>query len=712
MKTPPFLLLAALAFWGWESHLPWEGVLAGALLEAARLAKWRWELEDVDFNRIWSLCVLVAVALFAYLFSANDQGGGFSAMWQGSAAASNVANSSSVAATSVMRWLPLIFFPFIAAQSYNLRPTVPLTAVSMVLRLRRRRGEQSLAGRYVDIAYAYFMLCLFSAGVHPNAGVYSLFLGYSYFWGQTILILWALWTLRSGRYGLKVWLGGLTLVLALGFLGGWGITELERLLQNWDAQIIARWLHSRTDPLQSITALGQVGELSLSPRIVIRVQPERLGQPPDYLREAAYWIYDSDRRVWYAGGTHNEFQDVSHAPQDDTVWPLLPAKTNLLKATITAYLDGRNRESGYPEGILPLPSGCARLEKLPAYWVKLNRTGAVLASGPGLVIFDACFGPGLTVDSAPDFGTNQLDLSLPTNDVPALDQVIAEMNLTATNDAGKLRTIQAFFEDKFKYSTWQGPEKRNQAGVTPLTRFLLTSRSGHCEYFATATTLLLRRLGIPARYAVGYYVHEPAGSGYVVRERDAHAWCLAWNRQTGSWDDFDTTPASWVSIEGGKASFLDAFSDARSWLTLQFEKLLWRQANLRQYIIWTLSPVILVLLYYIIFQRRTKRTPAPRPGAVETPVVWPGQDSAFYRLERALAARDLPRQPQETLSDWLERALTEPALAHLRPALRELLQLHYRYRFDPFGLDADGKQSLLANTDLALEKLTRMKTAA
>ncbi|MBT8330725.1 MAG: transglutaminase-like domain-containing protein, partial [Deltaproteobacteria bacterium] len=36
--------------------------------------------------------------------------------------------------------------------------------------------------------------------------------------------------------------------------------------------------------------------------------------------------------------------------------------------------------------------------------------------------------------------------------------------------------------------------------------FLTRSRSGHCEYFATATVLLLRQAGIPARYARGYSV--------------------------------------------------------------------------------------------------------------------------------------------------------------------------------------------------------------
>jgi hypothetical protein len=285
------------------------------------------------------------------------------------------------------------------------------------------------------------------------------------------------------------------------------------------------------------------------------------------------------------------------------------------------------------------------------------------------------------------------------------------MNIAGANDQEKRLAVETFFAHKFTYSTWQGLDKRGDAHASPLTRFLLTSRSGHCEYFATATVLLLRKLGIPARYAVGYYVHEPSGSGYVVRERDAHAWCLAWNRETKMWEDFDTTPASWLAIEGHNASPLDALSDAYSWLVFEFEKLRYRQANLRQYIIWTLAPVMAVLVYYIIFQRRAKARTAGKKAAAEVPVIWPGQDSAFYRLEQLLAARGLVRQPQEPLSEWLERASGEPALSGLRAPLRELLRLHYRYRFDPHGLDEGEKKSFAQNTSDILGKLTQTKPA-
>lgn len=690
MKTPPFLLLATLLFWGWQSGMLLVGAVAGVGLETARVFKGRWDLEDVDFNRIWSFCVLVVVALAGYIFTTNDEGGGLGGMFHG-AVVHNASVSSTVTTTTVLRWLPLTFFPFIAAQVYNLRPSVPLTAVSLVLRWRRRRGDHAFEGRYLDVSYPYFVGCVFSAGIHPNQATLT------YFWGQAVLILWALWVRRSQRYGLKHWATALAAVIVLGFLGQFGINQATRLAQNMEAQWLARFFGPKTDAAQSVTAMGQIGKLKLSARIVIRLEPEKVGVVPAYLREASYRTYSARGQTWYAGGSLNDFNNVPPQP-DNTSWVLLPGKAGNASVNITCYLNGRNPD-GDREGVLPLPSGCCRLENLPAITsviaLQTNKTGVVLATGSGLMIFDARYGPGATIDSLPDFSPTNLDLIVPTNEIPALQQVIAEMNATGTNDAEKRLAIETFFAGKFAYSTWQGPEKRSGTDSSPLTRFLLSSRSGHCEYFATATVLLLRQMGIPARYAVGYSVHEVAGSGFVVRERDAHAWCLAWNRDKKIWEDFDTTPASWVAMEGGRSPLADWVSDARSWLVFQFEKLRWRQAHLRQYILWTLVPVMLVLLYYIIFQRRTKSRSSQKIALAEVPVVWPGHDSAFYRLEKALSARDLPRRPDEPLSDWLECSLAEPALAGQRNLLQKLLQLHYRYRFDPHGLNKH-EQALLA----------------
>ncbi len=296
---------------------------------------------------------------------------------------------------------------------------------------------------------------------------------------------------------------------------------------------------------------------------------------------------------------------------------------------------------------------------------------------------------------------------MPTNEIPALKQVIAEMNFTNLDDAQKLRAVKKYFFDKFTYSDWLDPGGKTASKTSPLTRFLVTSRSGHCEYFATATVLLLRQMGIPARYAVGYFVHETRGSGYVVRERDAHAWCLVWNDATKAWEDFDTTPPSWVAIEDKSGSAMQWLGDLGSWLGFQLERFRWRQAHLQQYIFASLVPVLVVLLYYIIFRRRRKPDGGGQRAGRREDIARPGLDSEFYLLERELAARGVARLPDEPLAEWLKRLLTDPALAGLLARLQGLLRLHYGHRFDPRGLSGPERKTLAREAKACLETLSQ-----
>ena len=160
-------------------------------------------------------------------------------------------------------------------------------------------------------------------------------------------------------------------------------------------------------------------------------------------------------------------------------------------------------------------------------------------------------------------------------------------------------------------------------------------------------------------------------------------------------------------MEGRRASFLDTLSDIRSWLVYQFEKFRSHPVDLRKYLLWTLTPVIAVLVYYIFFQRRFKPRATGGKAATTAPAPWPGHDSAFYQLETALAACGLVRQPQEALSDWLERTLLDPALAGLRTPLQELLRLHYRYRFDPPGLTGAEKLAFIQAVETILRTLAQ-----
>jgi hypothetical protein len=698
MKTPPLLLLAALAFWGWQSGFLLVGTLMGIVLESARLIKARWDLTEEDFRRIWNFGVLLSLALIVYSYATNEAGNGLNGLLHSSAV--DATRRLGVSGSTFLRWLPMTLFLFVAAQMFCERESIPLSAISLLI---RRRKTSASTERLINVSYPYFIVCLFSAGIHTNEGTHS------YFWGQAALLAWALWPLRSQRFSIVAWLGALVLVVGLGFLGQHGLGELERLLEGYNAQWMASFMRQRTDASQSVTAIGQIGRLKLSPRIVIRLETKPGNAPPEYLREASYRSYHSQKQTWYAGGSRKDFTDISHEVGNESTWTLLPGKTNASAVNIASYLEGRSPDTGDPEGLLPLPTGSSRLENLPVFTLKMNKSGAVLAAGLGLVIFDAHYGAGATFDSPPGTSTNDLDLAVPASEGPALDQIISGMKITSATEEKKLLAVQQFFAANFSYSTWLGLDKVARTNETALSRFLLQSRSGHCEYFATATVLLLRELGIPARYAVGYAVHEPSGHGYVVRERDAHAWCLAWNEHDKTWENFDTTPASWVAEENKRASAMQWFSDFWSWVRFQIAKFQWGQTNLRKYLLWALIPVLVFLLYRIIFRRRRKRGSKSKTEKKVEAIFWPGLDSEFYLLERRLALRGVPRQPSEALSVWLSRALKDPTLAELRKPLEQLLRLHYSHRFDPRGLSEKERETLTREAKNCLDILSRLE---
>ena len=67
-------------------------------------------------------------------------------------------------------------------------------------------------------------------------------------------------------------------------------------------------------------------------------------------------------------------------------------------------------------------------------------------------------------------------------------------------------------------------------GEDPIEYFLETSRSGYCMHYAGAAVMLLRNMGVPARYASGYLVpaddFNKAEAGYkaTVLDEQRHAW--------------------------------------------------------------------------------------------------------------------------------------------------------------------------------------------
>ena len=64
------------------------------------------------------------------------------------------------------------------------------------------------------------------------------------------------------------------------------------------------------------------------------------------------------------------------------------------------------------------------------------------------------------------------------------------------------------------------------SSLDPVEDFLINRKSGHCEYYASALTLMLRSIGIPARMVNGFKGGDWNDLGRVmtVRQKHAHSW--------------------------------------------------------------------------------------------------------------------------------------------------------------------------------------------
>ncbi len=93
---------------------------------------------------------------------------------------------------------------------------------------------------------------------------------------------------------------------------------------------------------------------------------------------------------------------------------------------------------------------------------------------------------------------------------------------------------------EFEYSLNRGARLQ---GTDAIRDFLFVRKRGHCEYFASAMTVLCQAAGIPARIVNGYMGGEyyETGGYYQFRQKDAHAWVEVFVSDEG-WVMFDPSP--------------------------------------------------------------------------------------------------------------------------------------------------------------------------
>jgi protein-glutamine gamma-glutamyltransferase len=667
MNLPPFLLGLAVLLWGWHSSI-WILLLfaipLAVILEARHFVQWRWQVSGDHLRRMVNFCWRMTAVGLLYLL---------------------VVQSSFGLIYVFLQYLPAAFASLVILQAYGILETIQMRDLFPrvpLFRSKRSKSRQSPAFAlsssdpwarplpFVHVQVGYVLLCLVAASAASRQDP-------NFYFCMAGLSLWMLWAKRSRCVKPVVWLGLIVLTVGLGFGGHVGLHQLQGKVDQQASQ----WLHQsgqEADPFQSHTQLGSLGELKQSNQIFFRVNAANPKLFPLLLRDASYNLYRSS--TWIA--QQPQFRSVD-MQQDGRTWQLghrtqVAQSAPLPNLTITTDLrNGR--------GLLSLPDGSQQLQQLPVDQVERNQYGAVKVAGPaGTVAYQVTFDPQHTWDSPP----SPADLEIPEPEQPAIAQVVRQLQLEGKPPQEVMERLSAFFQNQFHYSLKLSAPA---GGMTPLTAFLLQNRSGHCEYFASATVLLLRQVGIPARYATGYSVHEYSNleGQYVVRGRNAHAWTMVYVQD--HWQALDTTPTAWVEMEDRAAPFWQRCLDAWSWFTLQLATGLGHLAK-SNLVLLGLGTLLLgmVLLGLKSLWRRKHLVPA-KP--VQPKLAPAGHDSEFYRIEQALAQWGCQRQADEPLQRWLQRLETHLP-ARQFAALQAILDLHYRYRFDPEGLTSAERDQL------------------
>jgi hypothetical protein len=630
--------LISTLFWGYQADLLLWAIPMGLILELRFLTNWRWDLKQTDFYRVADLTSLALLGTIVFLFF-------------------NAREYHFI--TALVQWLPLVFFPLVTVFAYSTTLRMPLDVLFHSL-----RRQQSPVAQSWDLDYLFFGLCMVASGM--NAEHRQLYLPIA----GSLLALTML-RLRSKRYRLTTWLALVTIITCLTLATQAGLREAHLVLRAKTQAWIEQMVKNRTDPTRNKTAIGAIGQLKLSDAIVLRLAVEPGAPPPELLVEASYDIPDGS--LWLT--MRPDFEAILSTAEFR--WDLNPAVQSDIRAT---FYQTFNNDTP----LLALPWDTTVVEDLPAISLQTSQLGVVQAQG--LVpspYFKVRYAEGANRGSLP----GDTDQYVPTSQIDVLADTIKHHKKAGLEP---LEIIDAVFTD-FRYSLILDGDPED-----PLQEFLTQRKTGHCEHFATATVLLLRQMGIPARYVVGYSVQEYSSllAMYVVRQRHAHAWAMAYI--DNEWQVVDTTPATWAANEAAQASLMRPAIDLLANLGFLAGRW-WSEQRIADYerLLFAISGMLGLFLIWRI--SRSKQVNIRSLGVLDaTPEVIAGQESAFFDIERLLTNRGLYRGSGELAQHW--------AIRIGYPELLDLLHLHQRWRFDPRGLPIGEQHKLRALVDDWLEK--------
>ncbi len=149
--------------------------------------------------------------------------------------------------------------------------------------------------------------------------------------------------------------------------------------------------------------------------------------------------------------------------------------------------------------------------------------------------------PSLEISSEYEEFVHGVYTQVPDETREALKEITEQLTQKAwmESDRTAMDVVAEYVQSSAKYDL-------NTPGVPDgkdfVTWFLNESDTGYCVHFASAATVLLRCMDIPARYVSGYLVDTKAGQWSTVTQDDAHAWVEFYIDGYG-WRKLEPTPA-------------------------------------------------------------------------------------------------------------------------------------------------------------------------
>jgi transglutaminase-like putative cysteine protease len=134
-----------------------------------------------------------------------------------------------------------------------------------------------------------------------------------------------------------------------------------------------------------------------------------------------------------------------------------------------------------------------------------------------------------------------VDTQLPNNIDPRLKAWSKTQFAKSHNDIDTfIAFIHHYINQQNFWYTLSPPLLSNDSNQ--MDKFWFDTQKGFCEHYASAVTVILREVGIPARVVLGYQGGQwnPVSNSMTIKQSDAHAWVEYWQEGLG-WRQLDPT---------------------------------------------------------------------------------------------------------------------------------------------------------------------------